>query len=73
MSTVKERLITCVDLCKNYKFENAIKNCVDYCQHQHLVRMIVKPNPQQSPQASPSPPVSLASPSSPSSLPLLPL
>ena len=69
MSTSKERLITCIDLCKNYKFENAVKNCVDYCTHQHLARMIIKPSPvSQTSPASPAP-----SPSFPSSLPLLPL
>ena len=56
MSTSTDRLISCVDLCKNYKFDNAIKKCVDYCTHQHLVRMIIKPKTQSplSP-ASPSP------------------
>ena len=56
MSTSTDRLISCIDLCKRYKFENAIKKCVDYCTHQHLVRMIIKPKTQSplSP-ASPSP------------------
>ena len=49
MSTSTDRLISCVDLCKNYKFDNAIKKCVDYCTHQHLVRMIIKPKTQLSP------------------------
>lgn len=51
MSTTKERLINCIDVCKNYKFDNAIKKCVDYCTHQHLVKMIIKHKPNPDPQA----------------------
>lgn len=70
MSTTKERLINCIDLCKNYKFDNAIKKCVDHCTHQHLVKMIIKPKPNPDPQvlARPSLPPSFP-PSLPSSLP----
>ena len=61
MSTTKERLINCIDLCKNYKFDNAIKKCVDHCTHQHLVKMIIKPksNPDSQLFARPSLPPSL--------------
>ena len=61
MSTSTDRLISCVDLCKNYKFDNAIKKCVDYCTHQHLVRMIIKPKTQSSPLYPPSPSPSFGS------------
>lgn len=44
MSTSTDRLISCIDQCKRYKFENAIKNCNNYCTHQHLVRLFTKSN-----------------------------
>lgn len=54
MSTASERLSMCMDLCKNYKIESSVKKCVNYCTHEHLVRMIIKPKPSL-PLSSPSP------------------
>ena len=59
MSTASERLLICMDLCKNYKIENSVKKCINYCTHEHLVRMIIKPKPSLQPSllplSSPSP------------------
>jgi hypothetical protein len=42
MSTPTDRLISCIDLCKRYKFENAVKKCNDYCTHLHLLDLFTK-------------------------------
>ena len=61
MSTPTDRLISCIDRCKQYKFENAIKNCNNYCTHQHLARLFVKSN-NNADYVSPAPAPPLVSP-----------
>jgi hypothetical protein len=50
-------LISCIDLCKRYKFENAVKKCNDYCTHLHLLDLFTKRAyiTSPAPTASPTP------------------
>ena len=57
MSTPADRLISCINLCKRYKFENAVKKCNDYCTHLHLLDLFTKRAyiTSPAPTASPAP------------------
>lgn len=61
MSTPTDRLISCIDLCKRYKFENAVKKCNDYCTHLHLLDLFTK-RAYITNHASPASPAPTASP-----------